>query len=194
MGALLAVAYAICLGRVGRIRARPLALLVAGAAFVSVGLVPFLKYPTNPPAVGNDATIRLRTTLYLVLTAASVILLILAVWLGRRLQARLGTWNATLLGGAAYLLAIAVLFLLLPSLGDLDANKELHQATETPKPLTDADGKIVFPGFPADLLYEFRLYAIGAQLLLWSAIGLVFGPLAGRLLERPPVAKQEVTV
>jgi predicted cobalt transporter CbtA len=191
MGALFAVAYAICLGRVGRVRARALALLVAGAAFVSVELVPFIKYPANPPPVGNGATIGLRSSLYLVLTGASVILLILAVWLGRRLRVRYSTWNATLLAAGAYVLAIAVLFLLLPNLGDLDANKELHQATETPQPLTDADGKIIYPGFPADLLYQFRLYALGAQLLLWSAIGLVFGPLAERLLERPPATKAQ---
>ena len=44
----------------------------------------------------------------------------------------------------------------------------------------------MFPGFPADLLYSFRLYSIGAQLILWTAIGLIFGPLAERLLEPRP--------
>ncbi|MEV8514780.1 CbtA family protein [Dactylosporangium sp. NPDC051484] len=194
MGALFAVAYAICLGRVGRIRARPLALLVAAAAFTGVFLVPFLKYPTNPPAVGNDATIGLRSSLYLVLTGASVVLMILATWLGRRLQPRFGTWNAALLAVGAYALAIGILFVLLPNLGDLDANKELGQSTETPPPLLDSSGKIIFPGFPADLLYEFRLYAAGAQLLMWTAIGLVFGASAERLLERPRVAERPVAV
>src|SRR5258706_15350660 len=61
MGALFAVVYATCLGRVGRVRAPPLAVLVAGAAFVAVYLVPFLKYPSNPPSVGNADTIRLRS-------------------------------------------------------------------------------------------------------------------------------------
>lgn len=187
MGALFAVAFAICLGRVGRVPARALALLLAGAAFTGFFLVPFLKYPTNPPAIGNDATIGLRSALYLILTGASVVLMILATWLGRRLRPRFGAWNAALLATGAYVLAVAVLFALLPGVGDLDANKELRQATETPQPLLDADGKIIYPGFPADLLYRFRLYAAGAQLLLWAAIGLVFGPLAQRLLERPAV-------
>src|SRR6185436_525177 len=53
LGALFAVAYAICLGRVGGVRPRQLALLVAAGAFVAVYLVPFLKYPANPPAVGQ---------------------------------------------------------------------------------------------------------------------------------------------
>src|SRR6478609_448226 len=45
MGALVAVAYCICLGRVGNLRARTLAVLVPAAGFLTVFLVPFLKYP-----------------------------------------------------------------------------------------------------------------------------------------------------
>lgn len=183
MGALFAVAYAICLGRTGRIRARNLAVLVAGAGFLTLYLVPFIKYPANPPAVGNDESIQMRSSLYLVMVVSSVIFLALSVWLGRRLQARYGNWNATVIAGGVFIAASAVLMLLLPSFGELAVNSDLHQATETPQPLTNANGTIVFPGFPADLLFNFRLYSVGAQLILWTAIGLVFGPLAERLLE-----------
>jgi putative cobalt transporter subunit CbtA len=185
MGALFAVAYAICLGRTGRIRARNLAVLVAGGGFLTLYLVPFLKYPANPPAIGHEDTIRLRSSFYLLMVACSVLFLLLTVWLGKRLQARFGTWNATLIAGAVFIAATAVVMLILPSYGELAANKEFHSATETPGPLTDPSGKIVFPGFPADLLFNFRLYSIGAQLVLWAAVGLIFGPLAERLLERP---------
>jgi hypothetical protein len=41
---------------------------------------------------------------------------------------------------------------------------------------------IIHPGFPADVLYEFRLYSLGTQLVMWAAIALVFAPLAARLL------------
>src|SRR3954451_7867667 len=41
MGMLFAVAYALCLGRTGRLRPRTLALLVAGGGFLGVYLVPF---------------------------------------------------------------------------------------------------------------------------------------------------------
>jgi hypothetical protein len=183
MGALFAVAYAVCLGRTGKVRARPLAALVAGGAFLSLYLVPFLKYPANPPAIGHGATIGPRSSLYLLMVGCSVSFLILSVWLGRRLQARFGTWNAALIAGAVFVAATGVVLLLLPSFGELAANRQFHQATETPAPLTDADGRIVFPGFPADVLFYFRLYSIGAQLIMWTAIGLVFGPLAQRLLE-----------
>jgi hypothetical protein len=183
MGALFAVAYAICLGRTGRLRARNLALLVAGAGFLGMYAVPFLKYPANPPAVGNGETIQQRTSLYLLMVGCSVLFLILTAWLGRRLQPRFGNWTATLIAGGVFIVATGIVMLVLPSFGELAANRGLHQATETPPPLTDANGTIVFPGFPADVLYSFRLYSLGAQLILWAAIGLVFAPLAERLLE-----------
>jgi hypothetical protein len=53
--------------------------------------------------------------------------------------------------------------------------------TETPQPLTDPSGKIVYPGFDADLLYRFRLYSAGAQILLWGVLGVGFAPLAERV-------------
>jgi predicted cobalt transporter CbtA len=183
MGALFAVAYAVCLGRVGRLRARTLALLVAGGGFLAFYLVPFLKYPANPPAVGNPDTIQQRSSFYLLMVVSSVLFLVLTVWLGRRLQPRFGTWNAVLIAGGVFIVASGIIMLALPSFGELAANRSLHQSTETPPPLTDASGRIVYPGFPADLLYSFRLYSIGAQLILWAAIGLVFAPLAERLLE-----------
>jgi predicted cobalt transporter CbtA len=169
MGALFAVAFALYLGRSGRLRPRSLALLVAGGGFLGMYLVPFLKYPADPPAVGHSDTIQQRSSFYLLMVAASVLFLVLTVWLGKRLQPRFGNWNATLIAGGVFI-------------GHLAANQSFHQATETPAPLTDATGKIVFPGFPADLLFNFRLYSIGAQLILWTTIGLIFAPLADRLL------------
>ncbi|CAG7658427.1 CbtA family protein [Actinacidiphila bryophytorum] len=184
MGALFAVAYAVCLGRVGRLRARTLALLVAGGGFLGMYLVPFLKYPANPPAIGHEDTIRARSGLYLIMVLLSVAFLVAAAWLGRRLQPRFGNWNATLLAAGAFVVAIGAVMAILPPLGHLAYNKEHfgNHATETPLPLTDADGRIVYPGFPADVLFSFRCYSVAAQLLLWTAIGLVFAPLAERLL------------
>jgi heme A synthase len=186
MGALFAVAYALCLGRSGRLRPRSLALLVAGGGFLGFYLVPFVKYPANPPAIGNEDTIRQRSGLYLLMVLASLLFLVLVVWLGKRLQPRFGNWNATLLAGAVFVVATGVVMLLLPPSGELSANASLHSATETPGPLTDPTGRIVFPGFPADVLFSFRLYSLGAQLLLWATIGLVFAPLAERLLAPEP--------
>ena len=190
MGALLAVAYAICLGRTGRLRPRTLSVLVAAGGFVALYLVPFLKYPANPPAIGHGDSVRARSELYLTMVGGSVLLLALAVWLGVRLAARAGSWNATLVAGLAFAAGAAILMLLLPPLGELPDNVARfgRQATETPQPLTAPDGRIVFPGFPADLLYGFRLYSLATQAILWAAIGLAFAPMAERLLAPRPLA------
>jgi hypothetical protein len=90
--------------------------------------------------------------------------------LARRLAARLGTANGWLLAAGAYLVAITVVMVLLPTVD------------ETPEPLRDASGAIIYPGFPADDLYEFRLVSLGTQLVLWATIAGVFATLAGRLL------------
>ena len=198
MGGLYAVAYALCLGRTGRIRPRPLALAVAAAGFVVVYLVPFLKYPANPPAVGNDATVGDRSGLYLLLLGVSLVSAVVATAFGQGLRARLGTWNASLAGVGAYVVAVGVAMAVLPSLGELSENVAQNggpRSTETPLPLRDANDNIVFPGFPADVLAEFRIYAVGAQLILWTAVGLAFAPMADRLLGRraEPVAGQPVT-
>jgi hypothetical protein len=122
------------------------------------------------------------------MVVASVALLVLAVWFGQRLKARFGTWNAALIAAAAFAVAIGVIMAILPELGQLAVNRHLYgnHATETPLPVTNAKGVIVYPGFPADVLFNFRLYSIAAQLVLWGALGLIFAPLADRLLAPGP--------
>jgi hypothetical protein len=55
---------------------------------------------------------------------------------------------------------------------------------ETPLPLRDPAGTIVFPGFDADVLYAFRIASFTAQALLWGVLGLVFGALVERRMTR----------
>src|SRR5215207_10132328 len=119
MGGLYAVAYTAAYGRVGAVRARTLAMLVALGGFVTVFLVPFVKYPASPPAVGSEDTIGQRTTLYLALVVLSLVLGALGVLLGRVLRRRYTAWTATLLAGAAFVVAIGIVLLVLPSIGDL---------------------------------------------------------------------------
>lgn len=184
MGALFAVAYTVCLGRTGGLKARPLALVLAACGFVVVYLVPFLKYPANPPAVGTDDTIQDRAGYFLLMLVTSLLAAVLATVLGQRLKTRFGTWNASLLGVGAYVGVVGV------------AMAVLRDTAEVPAPLTDPNGHIVFPAFPADVLADFRVYSLVAQVVLWSTIGLVFAPLADRLLasgERPAVAPPRET-
>ena len=157
-------------GRVGNISARLLSLYIAGGMLLSLYIVPALKYPASPPALSLDETIRQRTLLYLLMVAASVVLLIGAVYLGRQLAVRLGAWNAGLAAAGAYVVSVGLVMLVLPT---------IH---ETPGPLVDDDGTIIYGGFPADVLYEFRLYSLGTQIVIYATLGLVFAALVSRLL------------
>lgn len=185
MGLLFAVLYTVLYGRYSTLSPSNLALALAGAMFFALYLVPFLKYPANPPAVGHEDTIRARTGLYLLMVVLSIAALVFSVWLARRLTERYGSWTATLGAGAAFIVIVGLVMWALPSLGQLSANVAGYgdYATETPQPLKDAAGTIVFPGFPADDLYYFRLYSIAAQLILWATIAVGFAPFAARVLD-----------
>ncbi|MCK9920682.1 CbtA family protein [Frankia sp. AgPm24] len=187
MGGLFIVAYLLVSRRYPGVRPRVLAGLLAGAGFVSLYLVPFAKYPANPPAVGHEETIGDRSILYVTMVAVSVVSLVLAVIAGRWLAGRVGTWNASLLGAVVFFVLVGVAMGLLPPLGHLASNKAEYGtlATETPQPLRDARGAIVYPGFDADLLFRFRFYSVISQLLLWLTIGFGFGALAERLAGEP---------
>lgn len=192
MGALVAVAYLVVHGRFS-VRPRILVQLIAGFGFLGVFLLPFVKYPANPPAIGHTFTITSRGHLYLTLVACSVLLLGGATYLGYRLHHRLGVYRATLIAGAAFLVPYCVLIGVLPALGNLAANVA-HQhdfgyarsATETPAPVTNLQGQIVYPGFPADVLWKFRWYSLLNQLLIWGGTALIFAGLLERFLRPAP--------
>lgn len=189
IGGLFSVAYIVVQRRTGTtVRPRVLALALAGAGLLGLYLVPFLKYPANPPAIGHETTINDRTLLYLIMVVLSVTLLIGAAIAARRLMPRIGGWNATLMAGIGYAAAMVVAMTIMPSLGELHANvvQYGHHATETPLPLEGPGGNIVYPGFPADVLFKFRLYSVLNQVLLWGTIGLAFGWLVERMLAPAP--------
>ncbi len=161
-GGLFALAFAFAYGRIGGFSPRAAAALVALGGFVTVQLVPFLKYPANPPAVGESDSIGQRSVLYFSLIVISLLAALLALSLGRRLASRLGNWNATLVAAIAFTAMISVVFLIMPSIDEVPAD------------------------FPASLLWRFRLASIGMQAVLWSALGLGFGDLAERALRPAP--------
>lgn len=155
-GGILALVYAFTRGRVGSGRPRDAALVLATVGFVSVALVPFLKYPGNPPGSSDGGSIGQRTGLYLVMLLFSVLLAVAATVLARSLAPRLGTWTATVVAVVGYAVAALVVGSLLPAVDE-----------------TPAD-------FPAQALYDFRVASLGVQLVLWAALGLAFAVLVER--------------
>jgi len=150
-GGLFALAFAICYGRIGDWSPRVTAALLALSGFIAVYAAPIIKYPANPPSIGNPDTIQFRTAIYfgmLLLSLASMI----AAWNVRnRLVEQLGAWNATLVGAAVYLVAVVIFAFAMPLLN------------EVPE------------GFPAVVLWQFRMASLGAQAIMWMVIGLGFG-------------------
>ena len=58
-------------------------LVLAFFAYWAVCLLPFLKYPANPPGVGDPETIGYRQTLYLGFLVLSIAVTVVSVWIGR---------------------------------------------------------------------------------------------------------------
>ncbi|GAA2573572.1 CbtA family protein [Actinomadura fulvescens] len=160
VGGLFAIAFAFAYGRIGALGARATAALVALGGFVAIVGVPFLKYPPTPPAVGNPDTIGSRTALYFGMVALGVLATTAAVIVQRRLLPRLGTWNATIAATAGFAVVVAVVYRF------------------TPKPDAVADG------FPATVLWDFRMASLGIQVVLWATLGLLFGALTERSLDQ----------
>ncbi len=158
LGGLFSLVFAYAYGRVSRRGARTTSAMLALAAFVTVGLVPFVKYPPNPPAVGSPESVDQRTLLFFAMIAIAMVALFAAVRIRAQYLERLGSWNATIAGGVTFVALVALAQLILPDV------------RETPA------------GFPADVLFEFRLVALGLSGVLWLTIGLAFGAAVERLL------------
>ena len=158
LGGIFSLVFAYAYGRVGRLSPRATAAIVAAFGFATLILVPQIKYPANPPSVGEPETIAVRTALYFTMIALSVIASVAAVSTARQFTRRLGGWNSAMLAGAAYLGVIAVAMFILPPVNEVPAD------------------------FSATTLWNFRLASLGVEAVLWAALGLVFGVLAERQL------------
>lgn len=170
IGGIFALVFAFAQGRILRMGARALAAVLALVGFVVFYAVPFLKYPPNPPAVGNPDTIGRRTALYFTMLAISILVAVLAFVVARRLEPTLGVWNATIAGG--------LLFVVLSGLA------------AWAMPVSQEVGS----DFPAVTLYHFRIASFGIQLATWTTVGLLFGALTERSMRPRPVVAPPVPV
>lgn len=154
-GGLIALAFASLRGRTAHRSDWRLALGLVGSVYLAAVLLPFLKYPANPPGVGDPGSIETRTELYLVMVVGGLCAL-LAAWRiaqsvsperrGRRLAA----------GGATFAGLALILVVALPS------------------------PEAVPGGYPGAILSDFRLASLGLQLTLWSVLAGSFAWLVSR--------------
>lgn len=149
LGGLFAIVYAGLHGRVTSLTPRALALLMAIAAFAAIVLVPAIKYPPTPPAVGLHETVRIRTAAYFAMLALSIAAAIAAAWTFNRVRGVL--LDRLLVALAAYVGLVALGQMLLPVVDEVPAD------------------------FPATLLWQFRLAALGTQGVFWLATADLFG-------------------
>ncbi|MFP5218667.1 MAG: CbtA family protein [Actinomycetes bacterium] len=131
-------------------------LVLAGALFTAVVAVPQLRYPPNPPGVGDPETIGDRTGMFLLAVALGIAVVGLVLTTLRRMhdahELTPGRQVAVVAGGLA---VVALAWVLLPGSSD--------------------------PGdVPAALVWDFRIRSLGVSALLWAALGATYGALALR--------------
>ena len=121
-----------------------------------------LAFASTPPAVGLHETVRLRTAACFALIALSLVAAAGSLFLWQRLAAQLTAPDRLLAAGALYALLIALAAWLLPHIDEVPA------------------------GFPASLLWRFRLASLAVQGVFWLAMADLFGRSAERLLQARP--------
>jgi hypothetical protein len=129
---------------------------LATGGFTALALVPQLRYPANPPGVGDPGTVGGRTLSYLLAVALGVAVVSGTYAALRALRARgvpPSVRQPAVAVGAATLVAVA--YVLLPDSGDA-------------------------VNVPAALVYDFRVRSLGLLVMLYATLGAVFGVLSER--------------
>ncbi|MBI2691751.1 MAG: CbtA family protein [Solirubrobacterales bacterium] len=158
VGGLFALVFSLIYGRVEAASPAKTAIWLALAAFFVVFLVPFAKYSSGPPSVGDPETIGERTLLYVAMIALSIASAAGAVWIRGQLKSRTSPGAATVFAGAIYVLAMLAIGRGMPRIDEVSAE------------------------FPATTLWQFRQATVGIQAVLWATIGLVFAVTADRVM------------
>ena len=123
---------------------------------MSFALVPFLKYPATPPAVGNGETIGDRTSWYFAFMLISLAFAALSTLLAVRVAENSGAYAGVLSGVGLYVVAMVVAGQLLPTVNEIG-------------------------DFPADVLWYFRRASLITSATMWAVIGIGLTGLIGRL-------------
>ena len=124
-------------------------LILAGIMFFVIFLIPALKYPANPPAVGDPETIEYRESLYIGMLVISGFTALGVAIIYRSLgQSR--KESRKIIVPATYAVIIALAFAVLPNNSDEVA-------------------------ISADLLMNFRIVTTITMGIFWGALGILLG-------------------
>lgn len=107
------------------------AVMLAGIMWFALYVVPFVKYPPTPPAVGDPETITLRIILYVVLVAASGVCAIGSAKVYSYLTRHLAARHAALAGISCYAILTAGMCIALPSNPEPVINQEILDGFKT---------------------------------------------------------------
>jgi predicted cobalt transporter CbtA len=136
--------------------------LLAAIGFGIVALLPAVKIPANPPAVGDPATVGTRTGIYGAVLLAGIVTAMLVAALVSFLRSRGASTAGTTT--AAVVLTAVLLTLILVLVPD---------NTDT-----------IAADVPAAVVWNFRLASLGQLAVLWTALGLAGGWLLDRARSR----------
>jgi predicted cobalt transporter CbtA len=146
------------------------ALILAGIMWFVLFLIPALKYPANPPAVGDPETIYYRESLYVGLLAISGFIALGLAFLYRKLGSLAASNNRKkriIVVPLIYAAIIIGAFLILPP------NPDEISA-------------------PMDLVQGFRIASAFTMSIFWGLLGIIFGVLWNRL--KPHETTQVTTI
>lgn len=163
LGALFATAFAAAYGRLPGATDFGRSVALAAVCLAAAGVLPAVKYPANPPGIGDPDTVSRRTILYLTLIVSGFLIAYGALWLHRFLAARTA-WSASVrstVTAAATAAAVVVILVAWPSV-----------------PVA------VSADVPAQLLWNFRLASLAELLTMWAVLGFAFGLTVERAADR----------
>lgn len=147
IGSLFGIVFAYARGSLPGSSEKKKALLLAGIMWLVLFLVPALKYPANPPAVGDPETIYYRQSLYVAFLAISGLSALGLAFLYRKMQSTTAKKIAIPL---AYAVIMVGAFVAMPP------NPDQVSA-------------------PMDLVNGFRLVSGFTMTVFWGLLGLLLG-------------------
>jgi len=145
MGSLFGIVYALSRNSLPGKTDVTKSVILAGVMWLTIYIIPFLKYPANPPTVGDGETVMLRAILYVSFILLSGIGVVIFYKLSQKLQN-----NKKYFGLFGYVIFITILFFVMP---------------ENPDEITA----------PMNLVNEFRLMSVLGVSSFWLSVGLILG-------------------